>query len=225
MIIKNKLFISALIAAMCFSGFSAEAAKKSEASEGAKKQTTKQAGKKAGKKTAKDKKAEKNKKIVPTESFYDKIWEKFKVGNKNDRADVVKTLKKIVKDSPDEYMAYYYLGIMHNEEGQSNPALKYFEFALAGFPKSADINIRMAKILDEKNKREEANEHYVRALALDNNNPDALSRVGIMELEKKNYEKAAEYLKKAKELQPDNSATLRALGEVLLEQGATMLML
>jgi tetratricopeptide (TPR) repeat protein len=219
MIIKSKLFISALIAAMCLSGFSAEAAKKSEASEGAKKQTTKQTSKKAGKKTAKDKKAEKNKKIVPTESFYDKIWEKFKVGNKNDRADVIKTLKKIVKDSPDEYMAYYYLGIMHNEEGQSNPALKYFEFALAGFPKSADINIRMAKILDEKNKREEANEHYVRALALDNNNPDALSRVGIMELEKKNYEKAAEYLKKAKELQPDNSATLRALGEVLLEQG------
>ncbi|MBR4571723.1 MAG: tetratricopeptide repeat protein, partial [Candidatus Riflebacteria bacterium] len=211
----NKVLVSVLCSALCLAAISAEAAKKSEASAGAKKQTTKQAGKKTAKK---EKKAEKQK-IVPTDSFYDKIWDKFKVGNKADRADVVKTLKKIVKDSPDEYMAYYYLGIMSNEEGQSGPALKYFEYALAGYPKSADINIRMAKILDEKNKKEEANEHYVRALTLDNNNPDALSRVGIMELEKKNYEKAAEYLKKAKELQPDNSATLRALGEVLLEQG------
>ena len=212
----NKVLVSVLCSALCLASFSAEAAKKAEASAGTKKQTAKQTGKKAAKK---DKKAEKQKKIVPTDSFYDKIWEKFKVGNKADRADVVKTLKKIVKDSPDEYMAYYYLGIMSNEEGQSGPALKYFESALAGYPKSADINIRMAKILDEKNKRDEANEHYVRALALDNNNPDALSRVGIMELEKKNYEKAAEYLKKAKELQPDNSATLKALGEVFLEQG------
>ena len=166
MIIKSKLFISALIAAMCFSGFSAEAAKKAEGTAGGKKQTTKQAGKKAtkDKKSAKEKKAEK-KKIVPNESFYDKIWEKFKVGNKNDRAEVIKTLKKIVKDSPDEYMAYYYLGVMSNEEGQSNPALKYFESALAGFPKSSDIHIRMAKILDEKNKKEEADEHYIKALA------------------------------------------------------------
>ena len=220
MINKNKLFISALIAAMCFSGFSAEAAKKSEDSAGVKKQTAKQSGKKTSnaKKSEKQKKAEKQK-IVPNESFYDKIWEKYKVGNKNDRAEVIKTLKKIVKDSPDEYMAYYYLGVMHNEEGQSNPALKYYEFALAGFPKSSDIHIRMAKILDEKNKKEEADEHYIKALALDKDNPSALSRVGIMELEKKNFEKAAEYLTKAKELQPDNSATLKALGETKLEQG------
>ena len=211
----NKVLVSVLCSALCLAAFSAEAAKKSEASAGAKKQTTKQTGKKAAKK---DKKAEKQK-IIPTDSFYDKIWEKFKVGNKSDRADVVKTLKKIVKDSPDEYMAYYYLGIMSNEEGQSGPALKYFEYALAGYPKSSDIHIRMAKILDEKNKKEEADEHYIKALALEKDNPYALSRVGIIELEKKNYEKAAEYLKKAKELQPDNSATLKALGETLLEQG------
>lgn len=215
----KKLLVSVLGLALCCTTFSAEAAKKGETSESGKKQSVKQSGKKAGKKTAKDKKAEKNKKIVPTESFYDKMWEKFKVGNKNDRAEVIKTLKKIVKDTPDEYMAYYYLGIMHNDEGQSNPALKYFEFALAGFPKSSDIHIRMAKILDEKNKKDEADEHYVKALAIEKDNPYALSRVGIMELEKKNYEKAAEYLTKAKELQPDNSATLRALGEVLIEQG------
>ena len=210
----NKVLVSVLCSVLCLAGVSAEAAKAKDSAAKPKKQTSKQ--------TAKEKKAKKekkDKKIVPNDSFYDKIWEKYKVGNKNDRAEVIKTLKKIVKDTPDEYMAYYYLGIMSNEEGQSAPALKYFESALAGFPKSSDIHIRMAKILDEKNKKAEADEHYIQALAIEKNNPHALSRVGILELEKKNYEKAAEYLTKAKELQPDNSETLKALGETWFEQG------
>jgi tetratricopeptide (TPR) repeat protein len=216
MITKKHVLISALAIALGLSGFSADAAaKKDGATTKSKKQTTKQTTKKA----AKEKKEKKDNKIIPTERFYDKIWEKYKVGNKNDRADVIKTLKKVVKDSPDEYMAYYYLGVICNDEGQSGPALKYYELALAGFPKSSDIHIRMAKILDEKNKRDEANEHYVKALAIEKDNPNALSRVGIMELENKNYEKAAEYLIKAKDLQPDNSETLKALGETWFEQG------
>ena len=80
----KKLLVSVLGLALCCTTFSAEAAKKGETSESGKKQSVKQSGKKAGKKTAKDKKAEKNKKIVPTESFYDKMWEKFKVGNKRE---------------------------------------------------------------------------------------------------------------------------------------------
>lgn len=221
MITKKHILISALAIALGLSSFSADAAaKKDTDSTKSKKQTTKQTTKKTTKeKVPKEKKAKKDNKIVPTDRFYDKMWEKFKVGNKNDRAEVIKTLKKVVKDSPDEYMAYYYLGVMSNEEGQSGPALKYYELALAGFPKSSDIHIRMAKILDEKKKKEEADEHYVKALAIEKDNPNALSRVGIIELEKKNYEKAAAYLIKAKDLQPDNSATLKALGETWFEQG------
>lgn len=208
MLTNNKIVVSAIILSLCcgINGLDAAATKKKQSSSKAKKQTVK------GSKP-------KNQVITPSEAFYDKTWEKFKVGNKNDREEVIKTLKKIIKDTPDEYMAYYYLGVMTNEEGQSNQALSYFEIALAGFPQSSDIHIRMAKILDEKNKTDEANIHYAKALEISPNNPDALSRLGIMELRNKNYSKAAEYLKKAQELQPDNSATLKALGEVWLEQG------
>ncbi len=208
---KNKKYflLSFLIVSLCLSAVSIEGAvskKQKSSTNKSKKQTTSEA---------------KSKKqiINPTEAFYDKIWDKFKVGNKTDREEVIKTLKKIIKDTPDEFMSYYYLGIMLNEEGQSTQALNYFQIALSGFPKSADIHLRMAKILDEKNKKDEADSHYVSALAIEPNNPHALSRVGIMELRNKNYAKAAEYLKKAKELQPDNSETLKALGETWLEQG------
>lgn len=170
-------------------------------------------------KKEKVKKTESKKKITPSESFYDKIWEKFKNGSKADRVEVVDTLKKIVKDNPDEFIAYYYLGIMDYEGNSPNTALKYFEKALLGFPKSADIHIRIAKILEEKGKKQEADEHYIEALSIDNTNPKALSKVGIIELRKKNYKKAEEYLIKARESEPDNSDTLRALGETWLELG------
>lgn len=210
---KNILLISALCLSLGLSFTSLEAAT-------AKKKASPAKSKKQAQKTEKQaEKQAKNKKIIPTESFYDKMWDKYKVGDKNDRADVAKVLKKIIKDSPDEFMAYYYLGIISKDDGQANQALKYFEIALAGFPKSSDIHIRMAKILDEKNKKEEANAHYSSALSLEPNNPIALSKVGIMELENKNYVKASEYLTKAKNIQPDNSETLKALGETWLEQG------
>lgn len=206
---KNRIMISLLAAALGLSAVTCEAAAKKAAT---KKKDTKQTAEKAEKKS-------KKRIIAPNEAFYDKIWQKFKIGSKADRADVITTLKKIVKDTPEEFMAYYYLGIMNAEEGEDAKALKYFETALSGFPKSADIHIRMAKIYDGKGKSDDALAHYRQALAMDPENAKALSKCGIAEYEKKNLDKAAEYLTKARAQEPDNSETLRALGQVWVEQG------
>lgn len=203
------LFISAIAASLSLSAISAEAARKAT---NAKKTTKVESSKKQTK-------AESEKQINPTPAFYDKIWEKYKIGKEEDQAEVIKTLKKVIKTMPDEYMAHYYLGIMSTESGLHNQALNYFEIALAGFPKSADIHIRMAQILDEKNKTDEADEHYKLALALDESNPTALARVGIAEMKAKNFSKAESYLKKAREIEPDKLSTLKALGEVWIETG------
>ncbi len=205
----NRIMISLLAAALGLSAVTCEAAAKKAAT---KKKDTKQTSEKAEKKS-------KKRVIAPNEAFYDKIWQKFKVGSANDRADVITTLKKIVKDTPEEFMAYYYLGIMNAEEGEDAQALKYFETALSGFPKSADIHVRMAKIYDGKGKSDDALAHYRQALAMDPDNAKALSKCGIAEYEKKNFDKAAEYLTKARAQEPDNSETLRALGQVWVEQG------
>ena len=203
---KNRIMISLLAAALGLSAVTCEAAAKKAAT---KKKDTKQTAEKKSKKRI----------IAPNEAFYDKIWQKFKIGSKADRADVITTLKKIVKDTPEEFMAYYYLGIMNAEEGEDAQALKYFETALSGFPKSADIHVRMAKIYDGKGKSDDALVHYRQALAMDPENAKALSKCGIAEYEKKNLDKAAEYLTKARAQEPDNSETLRALGQVWVEQG------
>lgn len=205
--INKYLFTSTIIATLLCSNITIEAATK-------KKEKVNKKEQKEALKEIKNKKQ----KINPTEAFYDKIWNKYKVGDKNDKEDVIKTLKKIIKDTPDEFMAYYYLGIMSYDVEQSNQALRYFDTALSYMPNSSDIHLRMAKILEENNNIKEANNHYISALSIDNNNPIALSKVGIIELNNKNYEKAEEYLIKAKKLQPDNSETLKALGECWLNQ-------
>lgn len=154
-----------------------------------------------------------------TEAFYDKAWRNFQIGSKKEKQEVIAALKAIVKKNPEEFMAHYYLGIMIAEEDSPNTALKHLETALAGFPKSADIHVRIAKILEGKNKYDEALEHYQDALKLDPNNGPALSKVGIAELETGNNDEALKLLLKARELQPDNPDTLRGLGAVMTERG------
>jgi tetratricopeptide (TPR) repeat protein len=151
------------------------------------------------------------------DSFYDKAWRSFQIGTKSERKDVMSALRAVIRKNPEEFLAHYYLGIMYSQDGSPTTALRYFKTALVGYPNSADINVRIGKLLDRKNKREEANEYYRKAIELDPNNGEALSRVGITELEKGNNQKAYELLTKARQNQPDNPDTLRALGEVLIQ--------
>ncbi|NCB38535.1 MAG: tetratricopeptide repeat protein [Erysipelotrichia bacterium] len=153
-----------------------------------------------------------------TEAFYDKAWRNFQIGSKKEKAEVIKSLKAIIRKSPEEFMAHYYLGIMTAEEGFSNQAIKHFETALLGFPKSADIHVRIGALLDAKNRTEEAVEHYQNAFKLEPGNAKALARLGIYELENGNLDAANDLLVKARQAQPDNPDTLRGLGAILIEK-------
>jgi tetratricopeptide (TPR) repeat protein len=114
-------------------------------------------------------------------------------------------------------MAHYYLGIMISQEGSPTQALRHFETALLGFPKSADIHIRMGELLDARNKGDEALQHYKQALALEPGNGKALARLGMNELENGNLKEARDMLTQARQVQPDNPDILRGLGAVLVD--------
>ncbi|NLF96247.1 MAG: tetratricopeptide repeat protein [Candidatus Riflebacteria bacterium] len=152
-----------------------------------------------------------------SEAFYDKAWRDFQIGNKKEKAEVIKSLRAIVRKSPEEFMAHYYLGIMISQEGSPTQALRHFETALLGFPKSADIHVRMGELLDARNKSDEAIEHYESALALEPGNGKALSRLGMYQLEQGNLKDAREMLTKARQVQPDDPNVLRGLGAVLID--------
>ncbi len=153
-----------------------------------------------------------------SEAFYDKAWRNYQIGSKKEKEEVVKSLRSVVRKNPEEFMAHYYLGIMTAEEGSATQALRHFETALIGFPKSADIHVRMATLLDRSKKATEAVEHYKKALELEPENARALARLGMFELENSNLDKAYEMLFKARQLQPDNPETLRGLGSILVDR-------
>ena len=155
-----------------------------------------------------------------SEAFYDKAWRDFQIGSKKEKAEVVKSLRAIVRKNPEEFMAHYYLGIIIAMEGSPTTALRHLETALLGFPKSADIHIRIGELLDARNKAEEAIKHYQSALTLEPGNGKALSRLGTFELENGNHKQAYDLLYKARQVQPDNADTLRNLGAVMMELGS-----
>lgn len=154
----------------------------------------------------------KKKKLVVNAALYDKVWQNFQIGTKKDKALSIKTLKSVLKKHPNEAMACYYLGVMLNEMGSSNKALRYLKKALDGFPKSADIHFRIAEIFSKGNKSSIALEYYRKTITLDKMHGGALSKVGISELMNDNIPEAIKLLSKAKEIQPDNPETLQFLG-------------
>jgi tetratricopeptide (TPR) repeat protein len=152
------------------------------------------------------------------DAFYDKAWKNFQIGSTKDKKKVISALKKVIKKAPEEFMAYYYLGIMESEQGNTARAIKYLETAVLGFPKSADIYFRIAKLYEIKKKHELAIENYRKTVSLDPNHGPALSKVGKDELENGNIEKAYQLLTKAYELEPDNPETMETLGAVRVEK-------
>ncbi len=157
--------------------------------------------------------------VIP-ESFYDKAWRNFQIGSTKEKAEVIKELKAILRKSPDEFMAHYYLGIMISQEGSPTTALRHFETALLGFPKSADIHARIGELYSNRNKTEEATDHFRKALELEPNNARALAKLGIFELGSGNLDAALDLLTRARQVQPDNPDTLRGLGAILLEKNS-----
>ena len=58
-----------------------------------------------------------------SEAYYDKAWRTWQIGSKKEKEEVIKSLRSIVRKSPEEFMAHYYLGIMVAEEGSPAQAL------------------------------------------------------------------------------------------------------
>lgn len=157
------------------------------------------------------------------EAYYDRAWRTFQIGSKKDRSQVISALRSVLRRQPAEFMAHYYLGIMLSEEDSGTSALRHLETAQQGFPESADIQVRIAQILEKRRTRiNDAIEHYRKALELDPANGMALSKLGIYEYGQGNLNEAYRLLSMARQVMPENVEMLRALGGVITESGSAL---
>lgn len=157
------------------------------------------------------------------EAYYDRAWRTFQIGTKNDRSKVISALRSVLRRQPTEFMAHYYLGIMLSKDGSETSALRHLETAQQGFPESADIQVRIAQILEKRRTRvSDAIDHYRKALELDPANGIALSKLGIYQYEQGNLDEAYRLLSMARQVLPENVEMLRALGAVITESGSAL---
>ncbi|EKD94003.1 MAG: hypothetical protein ACD_28C00007G0001, partial [uncultured bacterium] len=150
------------------------------------------------------------------EAYYDQIWSLFELGSKKERKDAMGELKKRLKKEPTDGLAHFYLGLMQSEDGPANQAEEHLRSALTAFPDSAEIYFKLGDVVSERKSRQaEARTFFEKAVELDPTHGNALSNLGLMELEAGKNEEAAELLKRAKAADPENLQTILGLGKAL----------
>lgn len=102
--------------------------------------------------------------------------------------------KKRKKD-PGE--AHYLLGVSYLREGNSTMALKEFLQAAEAKPQRADIHSALGQAYHFKAAYPEAEEHYLRALKLDPDNPQTQNNLAALYLDMERWDDAIRYFRKA----------------------------
>jgi tetratricopeptide (TPR) repeat protein len=85
----------------------------------------------------------------------------------------LKNLEKAVIVNPAYARGHFELGKMREESGDSSRAIISYEAALGGMRNSADLNLRLALVLESNGEGARAREHFKRVIALSPDSPEA----------------------------------------------------
>lgn len=107
-------------------------------------------------------------------------------------------LEQCLEDKPDDARAAFLLGRALAETGQWPAAAEAFEKAARSDPADADIALALADALERAGDRARAAEIFARFP----DNPAALERLGVLELESGNYDAAIRSLEAARQKSP-----------------------
>lgn len=121
-----------------------------------------------------------------------------------------KSLEKIHPLSFGAALIYNNLGILYQEEGEHDTAIKHFEKALAIVPQSSAMHNNLGMVYALSKRYEEAVKSFRKAIEIDASFIDAYLNLARVYLLKERYGEAAITLKKAAEIDPNNPK-LRAI--------------
>lgn len=148
--------------------------------------------------------------------FYVNVWNKYQNGSEKDKKEAIESLRSVIAKNFQETKAHCYLGIMYYEAGEYSMALTYFQNALPGYEKSADIYTRIGETHYKLGNKEEAKNTLLYALSLEPDIPSALSILGEYAYDDGNYDEATERLSMALELDEKNLIAILSLGKICL---------
>jgi TonB family protein len=131
-----------------------------------------------------------------------------KLYEQNETEEAIKVLRKVVKHSPDDADAWYYLGLAHNREGLLAEAHSAFQRTVDLRPQFAAARAHLAYTLLLSNRAERAAEEAVYALSAGEQNARTHYVIGEAALRRNDYAKALEKADASLELEPGYSSAL-----------------
>ena len=126
------------------------------------------------------------------------------------RAEQLHAAKKLVAELPDNDDALYLLGLVHNEQGDSTAAMKYWERSLQLDASRADANDSLGYAFLLRDEYEKAEAYFRKALTLDPHLPTANFRLANALVHQGKMRDAAAILERANSLSAEGH---RLLGE------------
>ena len=105
----------------------------------------------------------------------------------------------VSKQRLNDAKVHYTLGVSYLGERNATQALKEFLLAERANPDDADIQAALGQAYHLKNSYALAEEHYLRALDLDENNPRYMNNLGALYLDAKRYDEAIRHFRAAAE--------------------------
>jgi protein O-GlcNAc transferase len=132
------------------------------------------------------------------------------------RAEQLRTAEELVAAFPESDDAVYLLGLVHNEQGNTEAAIKYWKRSLELDASRADANDSLGHALLLRDEYEKAEEYFRKALAIDPTLATANARLASALIHQGKMAEAASILEKARSLNADGH---RLLGEAYQNLG------
>jgi tetratricopeptide (TPR) repeat protein len=126
------------------------------------------------------------------------------------RAEQLQTVEQLVAAFPESDDAVYLLGLVHNEQGNTEGAMKSWRRSLEIDPSRADANDSLGHALLLRDEYEKAEEYFRKALAIDPSLSTANTRLATTLLHQGKLREAASVLEKTRSLDAEGH---RLLGE------------
>jgi Tfp pilus assembly protein PilF len=130
--------------------------------------------------------------------------------------------KLVIKERPRNCRAYSHLGLYYIEHGRKEEAIWQFEKALENRHESVDIaelHSNLANLLAEKERYDEALNHFEKAISIDPASVKIMIDYGITLARQNQLKKAEKVFRDALSLQPDNGIIHYNLANTLEMQG------
>jgi tetratricopeptide (TPR) repeat protein len=132
------------------------------------------------------------------------------------RAEQLRTAEQLVAAFPQSDDAVYLLGLVHNDQGDTAAAMKFWQKSLELDPSRADANDSLGNALLLRDEYEKAEEYFRKALAIDPGLATANARLASTLIHQGRMREAASVLEKSRSL---NAEGHRLLGAAYQQSG------